>query len=191
MSKTIKILIATLSIILVSIIGVSIFYQARRNYKFIDVDSYTRQMYINYLNQQVIGKLSASYETSKEDARKMLEDELNFKNYIYKEGEVKAIKDSAYSVALLRYIKIDMKKCARLEDYYIALCHEMCHIKFFTGNEIYTQFMTFKVLYESNNEELKQVGTWFGIYVLNRCYTQSYDCSQLIIDYLKSEVDFT
>lgn len=110
----------------------------------------------------------------------MLEDELGFDNYIYKEGSVE---NGGYSVSMLRYIKMD--KDINIEQYCIVLCHEMCHVKYFTGNEIYTQFMAFKSLYESDNETLKTIGTWFGIYVLNGMYENNYDCSQLIIDYLK------
>ena len=180
MSKLIKALITILSCILICIIGVSLFYQLRRNYKFVEVDNNTRQMYINYLNKQVASKLDYS---SKQEIRTMLEAELDFNNYIYKEG---IVENGGYSVATLRYIKVD--KDLNIEQYCIVLCHEMCHIKYFTGNEIYTQFMAFKTLYESDNEELKTIGTWFGIYVLNRGYRNNYDCSKLIIDYLKERL---
>jgi NAD-dependent dihydropyrimidine dehydrogenase PreA subunit len=168
--------------------SVSLFYQLRRNYKYVDVDSKTRQEYINYLNAEVE---NTNYNVTKKEIRKLLEDELDFHNYIYKEGEVKVTTNSAYSIALLRYIKVDMDKCGRVEDYCIALCHEMCHVKYFTGNEVYTNFLAFKTLYESENETLKNIGTWFGIYTLNRCYVENYDCSQLIVDYLRNLVDKT
>lgn len=180
-----KKLITILSISLALILGVSLFYQLRRNYKYVNVDSKTRQAYINYLNAEVE---NTNYNVTKQEIRTLLEDELDFRFYIYKEGEVKVTTNSAYSIALLRYIKVDMDKCGRVDDYCIALCHEMCHIKYFTGNEIYTQFMTFKTLYESDNETLHDIGVWFGVYILNRCYTQNYDCSQLIINYLKEKV---
>ena len=131
-------------------------------------------MYINYLNKQV----SSNIHISKQEIRVLLENELDFKNYVYKEGNTKN-----YSVAMFRYINVD--KDLDVEQYCIVLCHEMCHIKYFTANERYTQFMAFKSLYESDNEELKNVGAWFGIYVLNRMYNETYDCSKLIIDYLK------
>ena len=173
----------TIWMLLISLIIGSILlaFNIRNNYKFVEVGNDTRQMYINYLNKQV---RSNGYKSTKQEIRKLLEDEMDFKNYIYKEGSEKN-----YSVAMFRYINVD--KDLDIEQYCIVLCHEMCHIKYFTGNEIYTQFMAFKTLYESDNEELKTIGTWFGIYVLNRGYSNNYDCSQLIIDYLKSEVDFT
>lgn len=183
-----KKLIIILSISLALILGISVFYHLHHTNKYIEVDSKTRQTYINYLSAEV---QNTDYNVTKQEIRTMLEDELDFHNYIYKEGEVKVTTNSAYSIALLRYIKIDMTKCARLEDYTIALCHEICHVKYFTGNEIYTQFMTFKTLYESDNETLKNIGTWFGIYTLNRCYVENYDCSQLIVDYLRNLVDKT
>ena len=137
-------------------------------------------MYINYLNKQVS---SNNYKSSKQEIRKFLEDELDFRDYTYKEGSVK---NGGYSVSMYRYIKVD--KDISIEQYCIVLCHEMCHIKYFTANEIYTQFMAFKSLYESDNEELKRAGTWFGIYVLNRGYENNYDCSKLIVDYLKEQL---
>ena len=151
-------------------------FNIRNNYKFVEVDDYTRQMNINYLNAQV---KSNHYNVSRQEIRTMLEDELGFDNYIYKEGSVE---NGGYSVSMLRYIKMD--KDINIEQYCIVLCHEMCHVKYFTGNEIYTQFMAFKSLYESDNPTLNSVGTWFGIYLLNRGYDHEYDCSQLIINYL-------
>ena len=152
-------------------------FNLRNNHKFIDVDDYTRQMGINYLNAQVQNN---HYNISRQEIRTLLEEELDFNNYVYKESDVS---NGGYSVAFYRYINMDQN--LDIEQYCIILCHEMCHIKHFTANEIYTQFMTFKTLYESGYKELKQIGTWFGIYVLNRMYENNYDCSKLIIDYLQ------
>lgn len=111
----------------------------------------------------------------------MLEDELDFKKYSYKEGDYSK---AGYANAFYRTIKV--YKDLNVEDYCIVLCHEMCHIKYFTANEIYTQFMAFKSLYESDNEELKQAGTWLGIYVLNGDRPANYDCSYYIVEYLRN-----
>lgn len=177
MSKSIKIFIAILSIILVSIIGVSIFYQARRNYKFVDVDSYTRQMYINYLNKQV----KSVQKSTKQEIRAMLEDELDFHDYTYKEVD---ISNGGYAGKFSKIIEIN--KDLDVETYCFVLCHEMCHLKYESSNEIQTNFMAFKSLYESDNKQLNNIGTWFGIYFLDGNYEN--DCSKLIVDYLKEQL---
>ena len=142
----------------------------------------TRQTYINYLNAQV----GTGYNSTKQEIRAMLEDELDFHDYTYKEVD---ISKGGYAGKFSRIIEIN--KDLDVETYCFVLCHEMCHLKYESSNEIYTNFMAFKTLYESDNEELKRAGTWFGIYILDREYEKGYDCSKLIIDYLKSEVDFT
>lgn len=171
-----------LILILISIVilSISLAFNTRNNYKFVEVDNSTRQMYINYLNKQV----KSVPKLSKQEIRTLLEEELDFKHYIYKEGSVKT---GGKLLALYRVIKMD--KDIDIEQYCINLCHEMCHIKYFTGNEIYTQFMAFKSLYESDNEVLRNIGTWFGIYLLDRNYGTEDDCSQLIVDYLVDNVE--
>ena len=173
--KKFSIVLAILTTITIS--SILLAFNLRNNHKFVEVNDYTRQMSINYLNSQVKNN---HYTLSKQEFRTLLEDELDFDHYVYKEGNAT---NGGYSVTALRYIKMD--KSINIEQYCIILCHEMCHIKYFTANEIYTQFMTFKTLYESTNKELKQVGIWFGIYILNREYSNNYDCSKLIVDYLK------
>ena len=161
-------------------IGFSIFYQTRRNYKFVEVDQDTRQTYINYLNKQVS---SNEYKYTKQEMRQVLEDEVGLRLYWYKEDD---IPNGGYSVGFYRIIYMDRN--VGIEQYCFILCHEMCHIKHYTANEIYTNFMTFKTLYESDDPELRQAGTWFGIYLLNRGYNQEYDCSWLIVDYLVDKI---
>ena len=126
---------------------------------------------------------NSNYTESRQEMRALLEAEMDFHLYIYHEASVK---NGGYSVSIIRLIVMD--KAIDIEQYCIVLCHEMCHIKYFTGNEIYTQFMTFKTLYESENPTLRRVGTWFGIYVLNGNYSTGYDCSAMIVDYLKEQL---
>ena len=169
--------------ILISIIIGSILlaFNIRNNYKYVEVDDYTRQMNINYLNAQVKNN---HYNVSRQEIRTMLEEELDFYDYTYKEGDYRV---GGYAGKFSRIIEID--KDLKIEQYCILLCHEMCHIKYEVDNERKTQFLTFKTLYESDNDTLKRVGTWFGIYVLDRCYDHEYDCSQLIVDYLVDNVE--
>ena len=172
-----KKLITILAISLAIVLGLSLFQEFRHSHKYVEVDQATRQTYINMLNSEV---RNSQYTESRQEMRALLEAEMDFHAYIYKESDVAT---GGYSVSLIRLIVMD--KAIDIEQYCIVLCHEMCHIKYFTGNEIYTQFMTFKTLYESDNPTLRRVGTWFGIYVLNGNYKTGYDCSAMIVDYLK------
>lgn len=170
-------LLSTIVVAIIYMITVATVVNLRNNYEFVDVDSRTRQVFVNYLNKQCTFK---GYVADREQARKTLETEFGVENYTYKEGNVK--NGVGLSIIPLRYIKIDAD--ADMEKYYRALAHEMCHIKYFTANEIYTQFMAFKGLYESDNPELKEAGLIFGVEILNGNYPTEYDCSQLIINYL-------
>ena len=168
--------------LLISIIIGSILlaFNIRNNYKFVEVDNNTRQMYINYLNKQVS---SSNYKSSKQEIRAMLEDELDFRDYSYVEGDYKV---GGYAGKFSRIIEIN--KDLDVETYCFVLCHEMCHLKYDTSDEIYTNFMAFKTLYESDNETLNHIGKWFGIYILNGDYEREYDCSSLIVDYLVDKI---
>lgn len=137
-------------------------------------------MYINHLNKQVS---SSQYKLTKQEIRAMLEEELDFRDYTYKEV---AISNGGYADMYDRVIKIN--EALGVEAYCTTLCHEMCHLKYNDINETRTQFRVFKHLYESDNEELKRAGTWFGIYILNGDYEKEYDCSYMIVDYLKEQL---
>lgn len=168
-----------------SVLSVCLFHEFRHSYKYVAVEDCVRQRYINYLAQDICD----IDDLNKEDARRLLESEMNMTHYVYDEGDISDPTQVAYSVVLYRYVKIDLRKCADVEEYAFVLCHEFCHIKYFTGNEIYTQFLTFRTLYESNNDTLKTIGKWFGIYALNKNFVNSYDCSKLIIDYLEEKTN--
>ena len=71
-----------------------------------------------------------------------------------------------------------------------TLAHELCHIKYFTNNETYTEYMTFVELYESDNIYLKNAAEWM-IYehlVLQVHYGTDYDISYYIAEYLGLEI---
>ena len=165
--------------LLISIIIGSILlaFNIRNNYKFVEVDNATRQMYINYLN----GQVKSVQKSSKQEIRTLLEEELDFRDYIYKEVD---ISNGGYAGKFSKIIEIN--KDLDVETYCFVLCHEMCHLKYESSNEIQTNFMAFKTLYESDNKQLKNIGTWFGIYFLDGNYEN--DCSKLIVDYLVDKI---
>ena len=67
-----------------------------------------------------------------------------------------------------------------------VLTHELCHIKYYTCNETFTEYMTFIELYESDNEIMHNRGEWLAreqVYYKTRWHTE-YDCSYYIKKYL-------
>jgi hypothetical protein len=67
-----------------------------------------------------------------------------------------------------------------------TLAHELCHIKYYTNNETYTEYMTFIELYQSDNVYLKNAAEWM-IYehlVVQAHYGTAYDISYYIAEYL-------
>jgi len=67
-----------------------------------------------------------------------------------------------------------------------TLTHELCHIKYYTNNETYTEYMTFVELYESDNIYLKNAAEWM-IYehlALQGHVNTAYDISYYIAEYL-------
>lgn len=177
MSKWIKVTTVVLLAIALGVTITGIVFHTRNNYEYIELERPIKQTYINWLNRQTA---TTQYQMSKPEVREALEEEMDFHTYIYSEGQAR---NGGLSLALIRYIRVDADNCD-VEYYCYTLCHEMCHINYFTGNEIYTNFMTFKTLYESENEELKQIGAIFGIYVLNGMFNQDYDCSYYIVQYI-------
>ena len=177
-----KKLIIVFCVLLSVIIVVLTLFKVRHHHNFVDVDDSTRQTYINHLNEQVISDNAVEYTITKPEVRRLLEEMLGFRHYFYKED---SRTNGGYAVVFYRYINVNAD--LNIEQYCAVICHEMCHIKHFTANEIYTNFMAFKTLYESDNAELKQAGTWFGIHILNGEYDNNYDCSSLIIDYLNKK----
>lgn len=74
-------------------------------------------------------------------------------------------------------------------DILYTLTHELCHIKYYTSNEAYTEYMTFINLYENSNNILHLRGEWVAY---EQCTLQlrkntEYDCSYYILKYLKDK----
>lgn len=68
-----------------------------------------------------------------------------------------------------------------------VITHELVHLKYWSINETFTQFMTFKLLYESDNEILHNKGKEIAIAQCTNYefFGTDYDCSWYILNYLK------
>ena len=74
-------------------------------------------------------------------------------------------------------------------DMLYVLTHELCHIKYYTADETFTEYMTFVELYESENEFMHNRGDWIireQVYYKRKINTE-YDCAYYIIEYLKEK----
>ena len=57
-----------------------------------------------------------------------------------------------------------------------VLVHEMVHSKYYTLNERFTEFTTFKLMYESDNEIVHNAGILYAKEICSN-YIEGYDCS--------------
>jgi hypothetical protein len=81
------------------------------------------------------------------------------------------------------YIDDDVKGI----NYCITLTHEILHYQYSSDTERFISYMTFKVLYESNDKHLSNASMKWAYTKLGLTETSKYDCKDLIINYLKKE----
>ena len=70
-------------------------------------------------------------------------------------------------------------------DYAITYAHELTHVKYQTVDDTWVNFKTFKVLYESGSEPLRQIALQFADEQFRGCYDGNYDCAYYIYEYLQ------
>ena len=122
-----------------------------------------------------------SIRTDKE-YKEFIEKDLGLKYYIYTENDLK--RDSGRAYILIRTMVIDKHQ----DGYYYCLtfAHECMHMVRFRQDERYISFETFKYLYEHEDEELHNVGVWYGYRVLRDKYSGDYDIKEEIVNYLNN-----
>ena len=140
-------------------------------------------------------------EIDKSNLKSSIEDLIEFKfyNYIGKNSSSIANgKGLAYVNFHFRYIVIAENISTR--DYITTLTHELIHLKYYNANEMWTNFMTFKLLYESNNSVFKQAAINFayryisshtldsqGNLLNNNVAQEDYDIAYYVISYFNSQ----
>lgn len=87
-----------------------------------------------------------------------------------------------YCVFFIRLIVVD--DIMSLENYVLTLTHELVHLTYFTCNERWVSFMTFKTLYESEDGYFKQIALAYADAQVNHRYPYEYDCGGYIEEYL-------
>ena len=78
------------------------------------------------------------------------------------------------------YVKDDLQGI----EYASVLLHELVHLVHWTMNETRTQFLTFKLAYESNDPYMKLVAMEVAEEMTRMCRYNSYNATGRVIDYL-------
>lgn len=79
-------------------------------------------------------------------------------------------------------------KNVRESDYIFVLAHEMTHIKYGVSNEIFVEYKTITMLYESGNKLFKQVALNRARFIVGGGVTREYDCGYYLLQYFKGEI---
>ena len=114
----------------------------------------------------------------RKEIRIKLEKIVDVRCYIYTEKNMDITREG-YTIPIFRHIYINRN--LNKIDYIYSLCHELCHLKFNVGNERFTNFETFKYLY---NSEFKEVAYYMIENLQQGYYIKDYDCLGYIEKYL-------
>jgi hypothetical protein len=115
---------------------------------------------------------------NRNEIRKDIEDLLNIRFYFYEETK---IEDGGMCNPIIR--KILLSSDLTDIEYIEIFCHELCHIKYFTSNERFTQYKTWETLY--NSDKYRPVANYILYKMSRRMYYKEYDCYCQILEYLK------
>lgn len=127
-----------------------------------------------------------NFDLEREEAIALIDDLFGI-NYTLKWGDLKEDGILGHTVLILNIVTLDNTLTGwEILD---TLTHELCHIKYYTSNETYTELMSFVELYESDNEILKNRAEWmiFEQCVLKVRNGTEYDASYYILEYLKTQ----
>lgn len=123
-------------------------------------------------------------ELTNKEYKTLIENEMNFRFYIHKQKNMTIYKDAkGISSPLILLVVIDDEISGW--EYCITLSDELMHIKYFTADERFVNFQVFKMLYESDNEYLHNIGVWYGLCHLENRITSNFSCKGYIVNYLK------
>ena len=137
---------------------------------------------IDYYNvSQTIGTPEYSYKTPRKEFRNFVKSELGIWGYLYFESDKLPSDKAGLSLPIIRTIIIDDELDNEYE-YYATIVHEFMHLKHFIINERFVCWQTFLYLWES--EELHDIGVWYARHQVGGAYSNKYDISDLIVDYL-------
>ncbi len=130
-----------------------------------------------------------AYTEDKKLIRNRINKEFDYSAYIYFGKNSRMLYNGAggYAIIPLRIICVAEKM--NYTNYIWCLTHEIVHIKYVCYNETWTNFMTFKLLYESSNFDFRQVAISFAIDYLNEWNydNEEYNIGYYIHQYLEGK----
>lgn len=143
---------------------------------------------MEYKSAPIISITNARENEPKENReyyREQIGELVNVNVYIYKE---KATQQKGYygkTYIIPRVVIVDSS--IDITNYIFTLTHELMHLKHKTSNERFTNFQTFKVLYESNIPDLQYVALWYAKKDMAGRILEEYSCWGHISEYLQNQ----
>lgn len=131
------------------------------------------QPVFKFYDDECIERLYSEVDYYKEytEDKKIIRDRVNkeFNNplYIYIGKNTRTLYNGAGGYAIIPLRIICVAERMNYTNYIWCLTHEIIHLQYVTCNETFTNFMTFKILYESSNFDFKQVAISFGLDYMN------------------------
>ena len=133
-------------------------------------------MYTNYADEP---------KGNKEYYKDQIEELFDNPLYIYTEQSIQS--KGYYGKAYIIPRMVILDKSVDIKNYIFTLAHELVHIKYITECERFTNFQTFKVLYESNIPELQYVALWYAKKDMAGKIHYEYSCWGYISEYLENQ----
>ena len=121
---------------------------------------------------------------TREQVRSEIENMVGKLPYFYKEKNILSTKRRYGETNLVLRI-ITMDNSIDTYTYIFNFAHEYLHLKFITGSERFVNFETFKLLYNSGNEDFKNIALKYANDDMRGYIDKDYQCWYYIKEYLK------
>ncbi len=120
---------------------------------------------------------------TRDELMSIVNEELNTQ-YLYKYVDL----GSAKGLSNIFLKVIYLNKRLTNSEYIRVLAHEICHIKYMSSDECYTEYMAFVTLYNSSNELLRAVSLDIALEHFTGQVLDDYNCSYYIVKCLNEEI---
>ena len=123
-----------------------------------------------------------NYSFNKEQVKQIIANLFNVE-HSYNETNDLPETDSANSIIGRK--EVNIRPDLPLIEFTVSYAHELVHIKYEYYDETITAYQTFVDLYESGNDELKNISLVYAQSIMDGCYKGTeYDCGYYILQYL-------
>ena len=123
-----------------------------------------------------------NYSFNKEQVKQIIANLFNVEHTYIETNDLPET-DSANSVIGRKEVRI--RPDLPLIEFTVSYAHELVHIKYELYDETNTAYRTFVDLYESGNDELKNISLVYAQSIMDGCYKGTeYDCGYYILQYL-------